>query len=279
LQPSLTLKPAEGGREVADIDGKASLVRFVLDLSESCTFESRQRQSNDRCLCGYVIVQRTRQPLLYYGGSVNVDIHIGVGFSVARSDEKGSARALKGGTSGQSSHALFVFALNQTNFLTVSNGNRGNKTLSMKMRKKKHLSRALLLSLFGLLGAAPLHAQSTSKTDYYDVLGNGKKLYYENSIPYEIKEDGTTEKVSGTKFDNILMFLNLNNDDNIDCWAGRKKFYTGNGDGTFTAIEQPTFWDKRVLMTMRVGSLSICSTQDILIYIQLYIIKIHHHPI
>jgi len=31
LQPSSTLKPAEGGREVADIDGKASLVRFVLD--------------------------------------------------------------------------------------------------------------------------------------------------------------------------------------------------------------------------------------------------------
>jgi len=108
LHSSPTLKPAQGGREVADIDGKASLVRFVLDSSESCTFESRQRQGNDRCLCGYVIIQCARQPLLH-GCLSCVDMHIGVGFSVARSDEKGSARALRSGTSRQKFPAPFYF--------------------------------------------------------------------------------------------------------------------------------------------------------------------------
>ena len=39
-------------------------------------------------------------------------IHIGVGFGVARPDEKGNARASGCGTSGQvSSHAFFVYVL------------------------------------------------------------------------------------------------------------------------------------------------------------------------
>lgn len=49
-----------------------------------------------------------RQPLLY--GCLPVwYIHIGVGFSVAHSDEKGNARASKGGTSILVSFHAFLF--------------------------------------------------------------------------------------------------------------------------------------------------------------------------
>jgi len=57
---------------------------------------------------------------IVYGWLLCVDIHIGVGFSVARSDEKGQCKSLEEWdewTGG--SHALFVFAPQKLNLLSI----------------------------------------------------------------------------------------------------------------------------------------------------------------
>jgi len=58
FQPSPTLKPAQGGKKVADIDGKASLVRFVLGSLKYSKFQhsskTKQRQMS-MWICYYLM--------------------------------------------------------------------------------------------------------------------------------------------------------------------------------------------------------------------------------